>query len=466
MNGSFPRRKPCWINLRISLGIVTALVVSVALVGCHPAPPPKMNKVAKVVVAAPVVSEVTDYQDFTGRMDALKTVDIRPRVSGYITEAPFVEGDVVKEGDLLFQIDPRPYQADLNQAKANLELAKADVVLQTRREQRGRDLIRSAAGAIGPEDYDQLVAAREKAIANVASTKAALERATLNLDWTRVTVPPLRDDKGNRLEGRISRRQVDPGNLVNADQTILTTLVSIDPMYAYFDVDERTYLELAALTVPGSASYFSALQFPVLMRLANEEEFKQKGSVNFLDNRLSANTGTVRMRGVFANSSGVLKSGLFVRIRLPIGVPHKMLLIPAEAVSSDQGRKKIYVLRENEKSTKVGKTVKYVSVKLGQSLDGLSAIVRDKAEDDPNDPDQLKSYDRVIVSGIQQVKPGDVVEVKEERKLEVPVSSLTKVLKEDRPAVDPSKPAAAAPDLKDMPRVGSGKQQHEGKGRR
>jgi multidrug efflux system membrane fusion protein len=171
----------------------------------------------------------------------------------------------------------------------------------------------------------------------------------------------------------------------------------------------------------------------------------------------------VRMRGVFANPTGILKPSLFVRIRLPIGVPHQMLLIPAEAVTSDQGRKKIYVLRENEKSTKTGKMVKYISVKLGQTLNGLNTIIRDKVEDDPNDPDQLKSYDRVIVSGIQQVKPGDTVEVKEEKKLEAPVSSLTKVLKEDRPAVDPNKPAVAAPALKDMQRVG-GKAQQGGKG--
>jgi multidrug efflux system membrane fusion protein len=465
MRATFLMPKKSLLHPRISLGIVAAVLVSAAAGGCHKPAPAKMNKVAKVVVAAPVVSEVVDYQDFTGRMDALKTVDIRPRVSGYITKAPFVEGEVVKEGELLFEIDPRPYQAELNQVKANLKLAEADEKLQNRRLARARELLaRGIEGTINADEVDQIIAAREKAIANVGAMKASVERAALNLEFTEVRVPPLRDDKGNKLEGRISRRMVDPGNLVNADQTILTTLVSIDPMYAYFDVDERTYLELAALTTPGPSSFYSALQFPVLMRLATEEEFHQKGYVNFLDNRLSANTGTVRMRGLFGNPSGVLKSGLFVRIRLPIGAPRKMLLIPAEAVTNDQSRKKIYVLRENDRSSNVGKTVKYLSVKLGQSLDGMYAIVRDK-EDDPNDPEQLKSYDRVVVNGIQQVRPGGEVEVKEEVKREAPVSSLTKILKEDHRAVDPSKPAAAAPDLKDMQRLG-GESRGRGKGRR
>src|SRR5579875_1295200 len=258
MDAAFPAPKPRYLSLRICLGTIALVVATAASGGCHKTPPPKMNKVFEVVVTKPVTDEVTDYQDFTGRMDALKTVDIRPRVSGYITEAPFVEGDIVKEGDLLFQIDPRPYQAEVSQAEANLKLAQADVSLQNKRAQRGIELLQKGSGAIGPEDYDQLIAARDKAIANVGSMKAALDRARLNLEFTHVKVPPLRDDLGRPLVGRISRRMVDPGNLVNADQTILTTLVSIDPVYAYFDVDERTYLELAAITSQGTNSFFSA----------------------------------------------------------------------------------------------------------------------------------------------------------------------------------------------------------------
>jgi RND family efflux transporter MFP subunit len=437
-------------------GVAAILLACVLAAGCHRAAPPKMNKAVEIVATTPIFDEVTDYQDFTGRMDALKTVDIRPRVSGYIKEAPFVEGDVVKEGDLLFQIDPAPYEADLKQAEANVKLAEADVVLQTRREERGRRLIGTAA--IGPEDYDQLVAARDKAIATVGSMKAARDHAKLNLDWTNVVVPPLLDDFGHPLVGRISRRNVDPGNLVNADQTVLTTLVSIDPMYAYFDVDERTYLELAALTAPGANSWFSALQFPVLMKLPTEikDDFKTKGKVNFLDNRLNANTGTVRMRGVFANSSGILRSGLFVRIRLPIGVPYKTLLIPDEALLSDQGRKYVYVIKKatNDKGEEVDQ-VEYRSVQLGQSLQGLRVI-----------KEGVKEGERVIVSGQQRVRPGSVVQVKMQEPPPPPKSALTEILKENAATMEPSKPSAVAPNLKDMQRLPSGSGHHQGKGRR
>lgn len=449
-----PRKHFHTMNLRLSLGIFTVLLASALSVGCHHAPATKANKVFEVVATTPITDEVTDYQDFTGRMDALKTVDIRPRVSGYITEAPFVEGDIVKEGDVLFQIDPRQYQDEVNQAKANLKLAEADRVLQTRRAARGMELVRGGTGAVSPEDVDQLIAAREKAVANVSAMKAALERAELNLEFTHVTVPPLRDDKGNPLAGRVSRRMVDPGNLVNADQTILTTLVSIDPVYAYFDVDERTYLELAEITAKQTQSWFSALQFPVLMRLANEDEFRTKGHVNFLDNRLNANTGTVRMRGVFANPSGIYKSGLFVRIRLPLGVPYKTLMIPDEALQSDQGRKYVYVVTKgkNEKDEEVDK-VEYRSVQLGQSLGGLRAI-----------KEGLKADERVIVSGMQRVRPGVEVKVTMREPPTPPKSALTETLKEDRTMKKPDpKSTPATPSLKDMQRVGE-KSQNGGKG--
>jgi RND family efflux transporter MFP subunit len=449
MSDSWTPRQSNGRSRWFGFGVAAILLASLLATGCHRAVPPKMNKLVEVVVTTPVFDEVTDYQDFTGRLDALKTVDIRPRVAGYIKEAPFVEGDIVKEGDLLFQIDPRPYEADLKQAEANLKQAEAEVVLQTHRAERGRQLI--AKASISPEDYDQIVALRDKAIASVGAMKAARDRAKLNLEWTSVVVPPLRDDAGRPLMGRISRRMVDPGNLVNADQTILTTLVSIDPVYAYFDVDERTYLELAALTGQGANSWFSALQFPVLMRLANEDEFKQKGAVNFLDNRLNANTGTVRMRGVFANPNGVLKSGLFVRIRLPLGVPYKTLLVPDEALLSDQGRKYVYVVKkaENDKGEEVDQ-VEYRAVQLGQALQGMRVI-----------KEGVKEGERVIVSGMQRVRPGSVVQVKTQDAPPPPKSALTQVLKESG-ATETRKASAAAPSLKDKPRIRTSSSRHEG----
>jgi RND family efflux transporter MFP subunit len=382
---------------------VTALLAAVLASGCNRAARPQADKVVEVVVTTPITDEVTDYQDFTGRLDALKTVEVRPRVSGYVMEAPFKEGDVVHEGDLLFLIDPRTYQADLNLAEANLKVAEAERAFQTRKAIRDRQLV--STNSIQKEEYEQTVANRDKAIANVGSMAAARDRAKLYLGFTRVTAP---------LSGRISRRLVDPGNLVNADQTVLTTIVTENPVYAYFDVDERTYLELTTTPSTGSAGLFSTQHYPVLMRLANEEEFTQKGEINFLDNRVNANTGTVRMRGVFENFKGVLKSGLFVRIRLPIGVPYKTLLIPDEALLSDQGRKYVYVVNGQHE-------VEYRSVTLGQSIEGLRVIKEGLTKDD-----------RVIVTGMQRVRPKLQVQAKMQTPHEAPKSSLTRMLADGR----------------------------------
>jgi RND family efflux transporter MFP subunit len=383
------------------------LLTVVVLVGCKQAAGPSKPKVIEVFVTTPTLGDVTDYQDFTGRLDALKTVDIRPRVSGYVQEAPFKEGDVVKEGELLFQIDPRTYQADLNLAEADLRQAKAERELQMKNAERARHLI--GTGSINKEEYDQILANRDKAIAAVGSKEAARDRARLYHGFTRVTAP---------LSGRISKRLVDPGNLVNADQTVLTTIVTENPVYAYFDVDERTYLELVSVTSSASNRWLSSLQFPVLMRLANEDDFNQMGNVNFLDNRLNANTGTVRMRGVFENPKGHLKSGLFVRVRLPLGVPYKTLLVPDEALLSDQGRKYVYVVQtEKDDEGNEVERVKYRAVTLGQSIKGLRVI-----------KEGLKEGDRVIVNGMQRVRPDSVVQAKSQAPVEAPRSSLTELL--------------------------------------
>ena len=350
---------------------------------------------------------MTDYQDFTGRLDAVKTVEIRARVSGYVQQVPFKEGDLVKEGDLLFQIDPRTYQADFNQAVANFKQAEADRKVQEKNAERVRRLIGN--GAISQEEYDQTMAAWEKAVATAGAMEAARDRAKLYLDYARVTSP---------VTGRVSRRFVDPGNLVNADNTMLTTVVTEDPMYAYFDVDERTYLELVEAKTYEQASTFSGLRLPVQMRLANEEDFtlpdntgfRHVGAVNFVDNRLSGNSGTIRMRGVFENPRRLLKSGLFVRVRLPVGAPYKALLIPDEAVLSDQGKKYVYVV--NDKIA-----VEYRSVKLGQAIHELRVI-----------REGVAPGERVIVTGMQRVRPKLRVQVQTQDPPKPPKSSLTRML--------------------------------------
>ena len=384
----------------VRLAALGAFLVIVA-VGCGGRAAKAPEKQApEVVVTTPVADEVADYQDFTGRLDGLRNVDIRPHVSGYVVSAPFKEGDAVKENDVLFLIDPRPFKADLNLAAANLKLSRADQVLQESNAARARSLL--PTGAMSREDFDTATATAEKSRANAEAMVATRDRAQLYLDYTKVIAP---------IGGRISRRLVDPGNLVNADQTVLTSIVSDNQLYAYFDVDERTYLDLVGTASPGQGGALaSRLQFPVLLRLANEDEFSRTGVVNFVDNRVNANTGTIRLRAVFDNPTGSLRAGLFVRIRLPVGAPYQALLVPDEAVLSDQGRKYVYVVDANNE-------VAYRSVTLGEEIKGLRVIRKGVAK-----------RDRVVVSGMQRIKPGAQVHAETQAPPKPPGSPLGKLL--------------------------------------
>jgi RND family efflux transporter MFP subunit len=373
-----------------------ALLGLVLVVGCGPAAKPKVDKAVEVVVTTPISQDVLDYQDFTGRLDAFRTVDVRPRASGYILSAPFKEGDRVTRGEVLFEIDTKLYQADARQAKANVELAIADHNLQKTQSLRARQLITTRA--MGKEEYDQIMASREKSQATVGAMEAAQERADVKLGYCKVTSP---------LTGRISRRNVDPGNLVKEDDTLLTTVVADDQVYAYFDVDERTYLDLVQQKTGGSSRVrLEELRFPVLMRLANEEEFTHPGTIDFLDNRLNANTGTIRMRGVFENPNGVLKSGLFVRVRLPIGSFYKSILILDEALQSDQGRKYVFVVNNDG-------IVKYRPVSLGQAIGQWRVLRPAKKDEKGNIVEGVAAGEQVIVSGMQRVRSEQEVKTKE-----------------------------------------------------
>jgi RND family efflux transporter MFP subunit len=399
--GSAPVR---WVGL-----LLVALAASGG-VGCNKGQPPKATKNPKVIVTRPISGSVLDYQDFTGRLEAVKSVDIRARVSGYITLAPgkekgvVQEGEIVQKGDLLFQIDVRPYQADLNQAEANLKVAMAERELQKRNAERAKTLLPS--NAISKEEYETTLAAKDKSEATVGAMEAAKERCQLYMDYTRVIAP---------VTGRISRRFVDPGNLVTADNTVLTTIVTEDPMYAYFDVDERTYLDLLSQT---SSHNPLGLQLPVMMRLANEKEFDRVGKVDFVDNRVIANTGTVRMRGRFDNSSGLLKAGLFTRIRLPLGAPYKAILIPDEAIVNDQERKHVWVVNAK-------KEVEYRSVKLGQAVRDLRVI----ASPPPGmeGKEGLSEDDLVIVGGTQRVRNGLLVDMETQAPPSLPDMPLVRL---------------------------------------
>jgi multidrug efflux system membrane fusion protein len=409
---------------RVGLGSI--LVAAVLVAGCNPGQNKAQGpKTIDVVVTQPITDEVTDYQDFTGRLDAVKTVDIRARVSGYINEAPFKEGDEVHQGDLLFQIDPRPYKAQLDAAQAQFVAAGAQIAVSDSNLKLARityDRARAAGNASTPLELDQdrtqvqvTEANLNLARANLGKAAADLETAKLNYEWTTVKAP---------LNGRISRRYVDPHNLVNADNTMLTTIVTTDPVYAYFDVDERTYLDLMGSSGK-TGSWFSGLKFPVLMRLANESDFTHVGTVTFLDNRLSGNTGTIRMRGEFKNVTGFFKPGLFVRIRLPIGLPYQATLIAEEAILSDQGRKYVYVIDKDNKA-------QYRSVTLGQAIGGLRVI-----------KEGLAPGEQVVVSGMQRVQRDKEVQKTVQPPPKPPHASLSRLLNSQRAQAVEVKPAIA-----------------------
>jgi RND family efflux transporter MFP subunit len=322
------------MNYRLATGVAFTLVLGLALglAGCGQEPTPAPAALAPVAVSLPVERDVTDYADFTGRTAAVDSVELRARVWGYLDKVNFKEGALVEMGDVLFEIDPRTYRAALHQAEGNLQSLEARV------ERLGADYARAQqtvnTGAISREEFDKVAGDRREALASRAALKAAVERAKLDLQYSKVTAP---------VSGRVSRYVVTVGNLVQAgDQgggTLLTTIVSVDPMYAYFDVDEHTVLRVRQLAREGKADSPRDGPVPVWLGLANQEGFPHQGTINFVDNQVNPKTGTMRLRGVFPNQDQVLVPGLFVRVRVPIGRSHKALLVSERALDTDQGHK-------------------------------------------------------------------------------------------------------------------------------
>jgi len=352
-------------------------------------PPPEVK------VSLPVVREVTDYEDFTGRTDAKLTVEVRARVTGYLSKINFKDGCEVKEGDVLFEIDAGPYQADFDRAVANLVLAEAHQKRLDSDYQRATSLL--PRNAISKEEFDKIAGDRAEAAASTGVAKAARDLAELNLKYTRVIAS---------IGGRISRRMMDPGNMVKADETTLTTIVSQDPIYAYFDVDERTLLRTHQIGVGGK----------VQMGLSCEDGFPHEGTIDFVDNRVDSSTGTLRVRGVFPNHKRELSPGLFVRIRMPLGEPHRPMLIAEQAIATDQGQKFVYVVGSDNK-------VSYRPVKIGRLHEGLRVITGG-----------IDARDHVIVGGVQRVRPN--IEVKPQLE-EMPSSAPTAAAKpEAKPAAN------------------------------
>ena len=363
------------------LTIIMAILAGISA-GCSSSAQPKAPAPAEVSVAEVICKQLGDSDEFTGRLEPVNSVEVRPRVSGYLQSVHFKEGAIVRQGDLLFQIDPRPFQAEVDRLKGELSQAKAQRSRAQSDFERAERLHNN--DGMSAEEYDRRAAVRNEAEAKIASTEAALRGAELNLEFTRVTAP---------ITGRVGRAEITEGNLVEsgaAQVRPLTSLVSLDPIYVYFDVDEQTYLKYARVTQSHGTSSHD-LRGAALLGLADEDAFPHVGQVNFVDNQVSSSTGTIRLRATFANKNLALTPGLFARIRLQGGGTQSGCLAKDEAVVTDLNQKYVFVLGKNN-------TLTYRPVKLGPMAEGLR-VVRDG----------LHEGDLIVVSGLQRVRPGAAV---------------------------------------------------------
>ncbi|HVW50046.1 MAG TPA: efflux RND transporter periplasmic adaptor subunit [Trinickia sp.] len=329
----------------------------------------------EVDVAAVLNKTVTDWQSYSGRLEAVDRVDVRPQVSGTIVSVDFKDGALVKKGQTLFVIDPRPYAAEVDRAKAQLAAAKARESYAQTDWQRAQRLM--ADNAIAKRDYDEKQNNALGAAADVKAAQAALEAAQINLGYTRIVAP---------VAGRVSRAEITVGNVVSAGANAapLTTLVSVSPIYASFDVDEQTYLQYIGRARSGA-------NVPVELGLANETGYSRKGAIASVDNRLDTSSGTIRVRARFDNPDGTLVPGLYARVKVGGGQPHPALLIDEAAIGTDQDKK--YVLVVDKKGA-----VAYREVKLGALHGNLRVITAG-----------LSADERIVVNGVQRVRPGQTV---------------------------------------------------------
>ncbi len=347
--------------------------------GCSSSAKTKAPAPPEVNVAEVVCKQLGDSDEFTGRLEAVNAVEVRPRVSGYLQSVNFREGAIVRQGDLLFQIDPRPFQAEVDRLKGDLSQARAQRARAQSDFERAERLHNN--DGMSAEEYDRRAAVRNEAEARIASTEGALRGAELNLEFTRVTAP---------ITGRVGRAEITEGNLVEAGAAQvrpLTTLVSLDPIYVYFDVDEQTYLKYARVTQARETSSHD-LRGAAQLGLADEDGFPHTGQVSFVDNQVSSTTGTIRLRATFPNKNLALTPGLFARVRLQGGGTYRGCLAKDEAVITDLNQKYVFVLGKNS-------TLEYRPVKLGPMTEGLR-VVRDG----------LHEGDVIVVNGLQRVRPG------------------------------------------------------------
>ncbi|MGJ7902180.1 efflux RND transporter periplasmic adaptor subunit [Lysobacter sp. 1R34A] len=396
----FARSGRAGVGLSV-LALAASVVIALAAVGCgsqaatpEGAPPPPDVSVAQVLT-----KQVRQWDEFTGRVTAVESVELRPRVSGYVERVAYQEGQEVKKGDLLFVIDQRRYRAELNRAQAELERARAEARLAQTQDKRAQTLVE--AKAISREEFETRRAATTQGNASVRAAEAAVASAQLDLTFTEVRAP---------ISGRAGRALVTAGNLAQADQTLLTTLVSQNPMYVYFESDEQTYLRYNELARKGERA---ENKNPVRIGLASETGYPHQGTVDFTDNQVDPRTGTIRARAVVDNSDRIFTQGLFARVQLEGTGDFKAMLVDDKAVLTDQDRKYVYVLGPKNEAVRK-------DVVLGRMIDGLRVV-----------NSGLAPTDKVIVHGVQKVFfPG------------MPVAPKTIAM--GAPAPAPAAPGAAA----------------------
>jgi RND family efflux transporter MFP subunit len=358
------------------------LLAAQLLAGCSGKPAASSAPPPSVTVARPLQKTITEWDEYTGRFTAIASVEVRARVSGFIDTIHFKEGQIVKQGDLLFVIDPRPYRLAVEQAKADVERAKAKLEIASLDVQRGTPLARTQA--LTERELDTRKSTERDAAGQLASAEAAVKQAELNLEWTEVKAP---------IAGRISDQRVDAGNLITGGPTgatLLTVIVSIDPIHFVFDGSEADFLHYQRLAVAGGRPSSRDAQNPVSVRLADETEYKHQGRMDFVDNVINPKTGTIRARAVFDNKDGFLTPGFFGRLRL-FGGEHAALLVPDGAVASDQASKIVFTVADDG-------TVGTKLIELGPMVEGLRII-----------KSGLAPTDRIVIDCLQRARPGQKV---------------------------------------------------------
>lgn len=353
--------------------VPVALALGTVAAGCREAHTAPAIPLPAVTVAVVQEHKVAEWDEFIGRFDAVESVEIRPRVSGTIERVAFQEGKEVHKGDLLFQIDPKPYQAELERAEAGLAQARSAAALATLSLERSKQLI--AAEATTREDFENRTSGAERGSAAVSAAKAAVATARLNLEWTKVRSP---------LRGRVGRAEITAGNLVQVGMPRLTSVVSLDPIYVYFDADERSYLKI----VEHRRNSRDA-RTPVVMGMADEDgRFPHRGYLDFIDNQLDPRTGTVRARAVFTNKEQRFSPGLFARIKILDSKEYLAPVVSDRAIGTDQDKKFVLVLQDDN-------TLLYRPVELGRLIDGYRVINAG-----------LKPQEKIVINGLQRVRPG------------------------------------------------------------